>query len=90
MPTDSQIRKHHIQMRSHRFRVNGYVPLAPPKHMTITEKNNRDYDEAWENVPFLGEGPEDCEHKHPLTGKCMSHYDYQVWINRNRVGSYRR
>lgn len=77
MPLDHQIRSHHFRMRRH-------VPLTPQIKMTITEKNNRDYDEAWANVPFNGEGPEDCEHKHPLTGKCMSHYDYQVWINRRR------
>jgi hypothetical protein len=52
--------------------------------MTIAEKNNRNYDEVWANVPFNGEGPEDCEHKHPVTGKCMSHYDYQVWANQHR------
>jgi hypothetical protein len=52
--------------------------------MTIAEKNNRDYDQAWANIPFGGEGPEDCEYKHPITGKCMSHYDYQVWINTRR------
>ena len=52
--------------------------------MTISEKNNRNYREAWENIGFNEEGPEDCEHEHPLTGKCMSHYDYQVWLNRER------
>ena len=52
--------------------------------MTIAEKNNRNYDEAWANVPFGFEGPEDCEHKHPITGKCMSHYDYRVWVNTHR------
>ena len=77
MPLDHQIRSHHFRMCRH-------VPLTPQIKMTIAEKNNRDYDEAWANVPFNGEGPEDCEHKHPLTGKCMSHYDYQVWINRRR------
>lgn len=78
MPLDHQIRS-----RVH-FRMHRNIPLTPRKHMTISEKNNRDYDEAWANVPFNGEGPEDCEHKHPLTGKCMSHYDYQVWKNRHR------
>ena len=41
MPTDSQIRRNHEKMSSYRFRVHGNVPLAPPKHMTIAEKNNR-------------------------------------------------
>ena len=72
------------RLRSHHFRMHSNVPLAPKRHMTIAEKNNRNYDEAWANVPFNGEGPEDCEHKHPVTGKCMSHYDYQVWVNRHR------
>jgi len=71
-------------MRSYRFSMYEHVPRVPQKRMTIEEKNNRNYDDAWANVPFLSEGPEDCEHKHPLTGKCMSHYDYQVWINRHR------
>lgn len=84
MPTDSQIRRNHEKMRSYRFRVHGNVPLAPPKHMTIAEKNNRNYDEVWADIPFGFEGPEGCEHKHPITGKCMSHYDYQVWKNTHR------
>lgn len=78
MPLDHQIRT-----RYH-FRMHKRVQLTPIKHMTNAEKNNRDYDAAWADVPFNGEGPEDCEHKHPLTGKCMSHYDYQVWKNRHR------
>lgn len=52
--------------------------------MTITEKNNRNYKETWANIGFNTPCPEDCEHEHPLTCKCMSHYDYQVWINRYR------
>ena len=52
--------------------------------MTITEKNNRNYKETWANIGFNAPCPEYCEHEHPLTGKCMSHYDYQVWINRYR------
>jgi hypothetical protein len=52
--------------------------------MTITEKNNRNYKEAWANVPLHRPGPVDCEYEHPITGKCMSHYDYQVWTNRHR------
>jgi hypothetical protein len=72
------------RLMSHRFRMHSNVSLAPKRPMTITEKNNRNYDDAWRNVSFNGEGPEDCEHKHPVTGKCMSHYDYQVWVNRHR------
>jgi len=56
----------------------------PLVKMTITEKNNRNYKETWANIGFNAPCPEDCEHEHPLTGKCMSHYDYQVWINRYR------
>ena len=56
----------------------------PRVKMTITEKNNRNYKETWANIGFNAPCPEDCEHEHPLTGKCMSHYDYQVWINRYR------
>tara|TARA_B110000285_G_scaffold42579_1_gene47213 strand:+ start:6063 stop:6290 length:228 start_codon:yes stop_codon:yes gene_type:complete len=56
----------------------------PQVKMTITEKNNRNYKETWANIGFNAPCPEDCEHEHPLTGKCMSHYDYQVWINRYR------
>lgn len=52
--------------------------------MTITEKNNRNYKDTWANVGFNSPCPEDCDHEHPITGKCMSHYDYQVWINRFR------
>ena len=74
MPLDHQIRSQH-RYGTYNFQMH------PQRRMTIAEKNNRNYDEAWANVPFGGEGPEDCEHKHPLTGKCMSHYDYQVWIN---------
>jgi len=55
-----------------------------PITMTITEKNNRNYKEAWKNVGFNSPGPVDCEYEHPITGKCMTHYDYQVWLNRNR------
>mgnify|MGYP003969009341 FL=1 len=75
MPLDHQIRSQR-RYGTYNFRMH------PQRRMTIAEKNNRNYDEAWANVPFGGEGPEDCEHKHPLTGKCMSHYDYQVWLNR--------
>ena len=56
----------------------------PLVKMTITEKNNRNYKETWANIGINAPCPEDCEHEHPLTGKCMSHYDYQVWINRYR------
>ena len=56
----------------------------PLVKMTITEKNNRNYKETWANIEFNAPCPEDCEHEHPLTGKCMSHYDYQVGINRYR------
>jgi hypothetical protein len=56
----------------------------PVIKMTITEKNNRNYKETWANIGFNSSYPEDCEYEHPLTGKCMSHYDYQVWINRNK------
>ena len=83
MPLDHQIRSQR-RYGTHHFRMYRQVLPVQRKQMTIAEKNNRDYDEAWANVPFGGEGPEDCEHKHPLTGKCMSHYDYQVWINRRR------
>jgi hypothetical protein len=55
-----------------------------PIQMTITEKNNRNYKETWANIEFNSPCPEDCEYEHPITGKCMSHYDYQVWLNRNR------
>ena len=61
-----------------------YLYHKPIIKMTITEKNNRNYKETWANIGFNSPCPEDCEHEHPLTGKCMSHYDYQVWINRNR------
>lgn len=80
MPLDHQIRTQR-RYGTHTFRMYKQVPQ---RRMTVAEKNSRDYDEAWANVPFGGEGPEDCEHKHPLTGKCMSHYDYQVWVNRRR------
>jgi hypothetical protein len=80
MPLDHQIRTQR-RYRTHTFQMYTQVPQ---RRMTITEKNNRDYDQAWANIPFGGEGPEDCEHKHPITGKCMSHYDYQVWINTRR------
>jgi hypothetical protein len=72
--------------RSGKFKHLGYSRnyIKPIKMMTISEKNNRNYREAWENIGFNEEGPEDCEHEHPLTGKCMSHYDYQVWLNRER------
>ena len=52
--------------------------------MTMTEKNNRNYKDTWKNVSFNDVPPEDCEYEHPLTGKCMSHYDYQVWMNKQR------
>ena len=55
-----------------------------PIKMTITEKNNRNYKNEWMNIAFNSPGPVDCEHEHPITGKCMTHYDYQVWLNRNR------
>ena len=61
-----------------------YLYHKPIIKMTITEKNNRNYKETWANIGFNAPCPEDCEHEHPLTGKCMSHYDYQVWINRYR------
>ena len=48
----------------------------------IIKKNDRNYKYTWKNVGFTDAGPEDCEYEHPITGKCMSHYDYQVWINR--------
>ena len=56
----------------------------PLVKMTITEKNNRNYKEIWANIGFNSPCPDDCEYEHPITGKCMSHYDYQVWLNRNR------
>jgi hypothetical protein len=58
--------------------------VIKPLKMTITDKNNRIYKEEWENIGFNSTGPVDCEHEHPITGKCMSHYDYQVWLNRHR------
>ena len=61
-----------------------YLYHKPIIKMTITEKNNRNYKETWANIGFNSPCPEDCEHEHPLTGKCMSHYNYQVWLNRNR------
>ncbi len=61
-----------------------YLYHKPIIKMTITEKNNRNYKETWANIGFNSPCPEDCEYEHPLTGKCMSHYDYQVWINRYR------
>jgi len=72
------------QLRSYHFRMHTTAPLAPQKKMTITEKNNRNYKEAWANVPIHRPGPVDCEYEHPITGKCMSHYDYQVWVNQHR------
>jgi len=58
--------------------------VSNPRKMTQTEKNNRIYKQEWLNVPFNSPGPVDCEYEHPITGKCMSHYDYQVWINQHR------
>ena len=52
--------------------------------MTITEKNNRNYKDTWKNIGFTDAAPEDCEYEHPITGNCMSHYEYQVWMNRKR------
>ena len=68
----------------HHFRMHPKVMQTPPKRATIAEKNSRNYREAWANIPFNGVGPVDCEHEHPITGKCMSHYDYQVWMNQHR------
>ena len=61
-----------------------YLYHKPIIKMTIIENNNRNYKETWANIGFNSPCPEDCEHEHPLTGKCMSHYDYQVWLNQNR------
>ncbi len=61
-----------------------YLYHKPIIKMTITEKNNRNYKETWANLSFNSPCPEDCEHEHPFTGKCMSHYDYLVWMNRYR------
>jgi hypothetical protein len=69
--------------KSHQFRMHTNTHTTPVR-LTIAEKNNRNYKEAWSNVAFAHTGPMDCEYEHPLTGKCMSHYDYQVWMNRHR------
>ena len=45
----------------------------PLVKMTITEKNNRNYKEIWANIGFNSPCP-----------VCMSHYEYQVWLNLNR------